>query len=363
MNILYIGENIQTTKTGGDVINKRNIDVLRRITNNIYFIEPIRRNNILSIIKDALRGYAGFLTPKIKTHVCETVKNSNIDIVFLSSSRIGRLSRDIKKIKPNIKIITFAHNVEKHYTQEELEIKKSLKNYMAAIVLPYNEKIATQYSDYIIVLNQRDKNLLLKLYNRDANLILPTSFNDLYDKNYIITKSELEPIQFLFVGSNFFPNIYGIKWFVKNVLPHISGNLTIVGKDMQKLDINSERVQIIDYVEDLSTYYYHADIVISPIFHGAGMKTKTAEALMYGKPILGTKEAFEGYDLDYKKVGGLFSTAEEMISLINHLKGKDLDQMGKYARKIFEGKYSIETTHLQMKVFFQNIFPSCTIQI
>jgi hypothetical protein len=357
MNILYVGENIQKTKTGGDVINKRNIDVLKRITNNIYFVETIRRNNILSIMKDALRGYAGFLTPQIKKQVCEVIENSNIDIVFLSSSRIGRLSKDIKK-KYNIKIITFAHNIEKIYTQEEFKLTKNIKNYIAAIVLPYNEKIAAKYSDYIIVLNQRDKNLLLRLYNRKADLILPTSFNDLYNKDYVITKSDSEPIQYLFVGSNFFPNIYGIKWFIKNVLPHVTGNLTIVGKDIQKLNISSERVQIIGYVEDLSTYYYHADIVISPIFHGAGLKTKTAEALMYGKPILGTKEAFEGYDLECNKVGGMFSTTEEMISLINHLTRKDLYQMGKYARKIFEEKYSIETTYLQMTGFFKNIYSS-----
>ena len=41
-------------------------------------------------------------------------------------------------------------------------------------------------------------------------------------------------------------------------------------------------------VDCLETWYEKADVVISPIFLGSGMKTKTAEALMYGKPILGT---------------------------------------------------------------------------
>jgi len=37
--------------------------------------------------------------------------------------------------------------------------------------------------------------------------------------------------------------------------------------------------------------------VILPIISGSGMKTKTAEALMYGKSIIGIKEAFEGYKM------------------------------------------------------------------
>lgn len=42
------------------------------------------------------------------------------------------------------------------------------------------------------------------------------------------------------------------------------------------------------------------------------MKTKTAEALMYGKTIIGTKEAFEGYVLDEKAMK-LCSNAQEFI--------------------------------------------------
>lgn len=40
--------------------------------------------------------------------------------------------------------------------------------------------------------------------------------------------------------------------------------------------------------------------MVMPIFSGSGMKVKTAEALMYGKFLIGTKEAFEGYEIDEK---------------------------------------------------------------
>ena len=41
-----------------------------------------------------------------------------------------------------------------------------------------------------------------------------------------------------------------------------------------------------------------AALVIAPIFDGSGMKTKVAEALMHGKHVVGTPEAFSGYAAD-----------------------------------------------------------------
>lgn len=46
------------------------------------------------------------------------------------------------------------------------------------------------------------------------------------------------------------------------------------------------------------------------------MKIKTCEGLMFGKNILGTSKAFEGYDLNYCKVGAVCNTKEEFIESI-----------------------------------------------
>ncbi|HSF13623.1 MAG TPA: glycosyltransferase, partial [Erythrobacter sp.] len=48
-------------------------------------------------------------------------------------------------------------------------------------------------------------------------------------------------------------------------------------------------------VDDLSPWYAGAALVIAPILSGSGMKTKVAEALMHGKRVAGTSEAFVGY--------------------------------------------------------------------
>lgn len=61
---------------------------------------------------------------------------------------------------------------------------------------------------------------------------------------------------------------------------------------------------------------------------------------MYGKNILASTEAFEGYELDYDKVGGLCNTADEYIAKINHYSQAPIPQFNRYARQIFLEKYS-----------------------
>ena len=81
---------------------------------------------------------------------------------------------------------------------------------------------------------------------------------------------------------------------------------------------------MIGTVDDLAPYYYEADCVVIPIFYGDGMKVKTAEAMMYGKRILATKEALEGYV--YQGVKGInrCETAIEFIEEISKLKKESI---------------------------------------
>lgn len=120
---------------------------------------------------------------------------------------------------------------------------------------------------------------------------------------------------------------------------------------MDKIFTSTSNIEVHGYVKDLAQFYYQADAVILPIFSGGGMKTKTAEALMYGCPIIGTKEAFEGYKLDFCKIGGMANTKEDMIISINKLKEdpESVKKASEYARSIFKQLYCFENTIQDLK--------------
>lgn len=60
-----------------------------------------------------------------------------------------------------------------------------------------------------------------------------------------------------------------------------------------KLDLKSHPYRM-GLVDRLSDFYDHVDCVLNPMIGGTGLKIKTIEALAYGRPVIGTVDAFEG---------------------------------------------------------------------
>jgi glycosyltransferase involved in cell wall biosynthesis len=216
-------------------------------------------------------------------------------------------------------IWVFVHNIEKNY------FKNKVKNQSKLFYLPYlkikgSEKYTFTHSDYIMTLTQRDSKLLQDIYGRKSNIILPMTFYDEFDISRLPdTDTTAQIKELLFIGSMFPPNYMGIKWFVENVMPELEDyNLSIVGKDfeLKKDELERKNVHVIGTVEKLDKYYYTENIMVMPIFYGDGIKIKTAEAMMYGKTIIASDEALEGYEVD--KVRGIFrcNTKEEFVDKI-----------------------------------------------
>jgi hypothetical protein len=65
------------------------------------------------------------------------------------------------------------------------------------------------------------------------------------------------------------------------------------GISSAQLDLKSHPIRV-GRVESLGIFYRSVDCVINPMAGGTGLKIKTIEALAYGRPIIGTKSAFDG---------------------------------------------------------------------
>lgn len=354
MKMLYIGPKVEKISTGGDSVNKRNENLLREFFKenlNIYYIvDPT------NTIFEKLKGYLGGINKYNVNEIIESIFVNNIDCVFLSQSFYGVLCKKIKMKYPNIKIITFYHNIETHYAKEYVRTS-GLIHYPFYLLATYNEKYTIKYSKYHFVLNDRDADLMKAIYGIESNFSLPVSYKDVFDKSKV-TLFPNDPLKILFVGTAFFGNVPGVEFFIKEVMPHIDAELVIVGKGMDrfknKFEI-SNNVKVFGFVDDLSAFYYDASIVIAPIFSGGGMKTKIAEALMYGKTILGTKEAFEGY----KRVEGVTyecNNAEEFIACIKKLENdSNLAPFNYFARELYQNNYNDIVLEKKLKIFFNRL--------
>ena len=149
----------------------------------------------------------------------------------------------------------------------------------------------------------------------------------------------------MFLGAYFPANVEGIEWFVKNVLPRVNIRMQIVGKGMDKLkeaDWMRPDIEVLCNVPDLEPLFEAADIMVLPIFKGSGMKVKTCESLMYGKNIIGTPEAWSGYELDYSKAGACVIAPDEFVAAIEDFCRHPRPRFNAYSRDIFVSQYSAD---------------------
>lgn len=63
---------------------------------------------------------------------------------------------------------------------------------------------------------------------------------------------------------------------------------------------------------------------------------------MYGKNIIGTDEALEGYELDYNRMGGKCNSSKEFIDTIQAFIDNPRPRFNTYSRNTFLEKYSAE---------------------
>ena len=337
---------------GGEVCTLRNRSILQDILGSNSVTEVrIARNNSLKEKHRLLWFGQGFfndlrmcsisgIDSKQFDNIKHIICTERIELVFLDSSLLGLLAKKIKQQYPTVKIITFFHNIEYLYYKRELDISQNVILRYLLPIIRKNEQTACLYSDAVITLNERDSQQLHSLYGRKADYSIPITLEDRLPSSPIDRdETDKRPPNMLFVGSYFSMNIEGIRHFVQHILPHTQAKLTIVGTGMKQLEERirkNERIELFDYVEDLSKLYEEADFVVIPIYSGSGMKVKTAEALMYGKYIIGTPEAFTGYSIS-PETGKLCTNDQKFIEAINRCSQRGFNPA---SRELFLKKYS-----------------------
>lgn len=309
----------------------------------IYFERT--QNNIQHLLA-ALLGCKVYF-PWQEKRIKKFIDEQNVDLLFIDSSMLGRLAR----LKGKYRTIVFFHNVEANYAYNKVrnEGLKFLPSYWASKL---NERYAMKYADKVVSLNERDARELEVLYGRKVDFILPVTLSDRFDKER--KKTIKKTNRLLFVGAYMPQNIISIEWFINEVLLHMDGvGIDIVGKGFEKKKNEYEQlgdINVIGTVDDLDSQYYSHSIVVLPIQYGAGMKIKTAEAMMYGMTIIASDEALEGYEVD--EISGVYrcNKPEEYISAINKVINKQNEDDNE-VRKRFLEKYETSKVVKEFKRF------------
>ena len=355
--MLFVSSRDVTKKShGGFQCTNRNYESFCALfgRENVKVVDPTAslKENLTARMKkwaNYFLGYSAGLTPGVMRDLKREAAKA--DWVFIDSSGYGVIAEKLKKGGFKGKIISFFHNAELRIRKEQA--KQHPGQSWRIPLMYHNEKSAMQYSDIAVALNARDAAELQDIYGQRAMEIIPISFIDKAPKpsdTALLEKTQTPPLC-VFIGNNWYPNIHGLRWFVDKVLDKVDIRLQIVGTGMDALrsQFQHPRIEFLGFVKDLDTVMTQSDFMLSPIFLGSGMKVKTCESLMYGKNIIGTKEAFEGYEMDLKRIGAQCDTEEEFISAFKKFEMQPLERYNRYSREVFIDRYSFEATLRKFK--------------
>lgn len=251
---------------------------------------------------EKLKGRIDGVSKSSEDEFLSKIKQENYDLVLLNGSNLGRLAKVTKANMNTLPVVIFYHNVETSFFFDALRSKISVRGAGVLIANFIAERWAAHYSNRRIMLNKRDSRLHYRIFKRAATDILPMAVKDEFDPTIQTCAQQSVGDKYaLFVGGDFYANVEGFAWYAENVASKAPMETVVIGRGMIAHKERLEQwggVRVVGEVENLAGWYANASLVVAPILSGSGMKTKTAEAMMHGKSIAGSPEAFVGYDPD-----------------------------------------------------------------
>ena len=315
-------------------------------------------------LKRWIQGNMMYINNKIITEICSIVKNNNIKVIFIEDSEFGNLVNRLKNDCEGCRVFSFYHDIKADLYKQWMNNERTFKSKIEYTIEIRQEYVNQKYADINMVFNERDAKKFQAYYGKRPDVIipLPAPVPTISDNimNSITAKDDKKNI--LFVGKKYYPNLVGFKWFVDNVLPSLTDNIQVdvVGRGLEELrnEYSDPRINVIGGVESLNPYYENADIVIAPLFDGGGMKSKTVEALSFGKIFVGTEESLFGFweemDSDIRgKTCYQCNTPEEWIQTINNLANDDIQKFNEDVFELFKAKFSYDVIRDQLKAIME----------
>ena len=264
---------------------------------NQYGIK-IEKHRFLDVLARCLfkSNFLFFYLIKYKKNLSEF----NPDVVLLPS-RLGFFAKAFVRKHKRTKCVVYFDNIEFDYCVNAVPFfAKPLER----LIVHHDEKLSVCYGDKLIFLTQRDEKrcqILYPLSSSRNRMIFPITVKE----SAPLCRDSGKPTIFLLGNFSYRPNLESAFWFCGNVLSLLNLNdldLVFAGSNfspsLKKL-CEEKNIQYFENFENLADFLPRKSCLIAPILSGAGMKTKIAESLSLGLFVIGTDEAFAGYDLAF----------------------------------------------------------------
>ncbi len=301
----------------------------KKITENIYHLPNLFENE---------NDYLYFIINYIKTR--------KIDVIHIvHNSCFYDMLPEIKKIFPDIKVISTVFNTVASHFGNSIKYKKFVNLYTTdntKVLKAYNQQLTGSNAKNIVIYNGIDCNNKFNpnLYNRLTER-KKMGINDNAIAIYFIGRlsSEKNPDIFIKAAKKILEKTTGVKFF-------IIGD-GIMRNEIEKLinKLNNKNLIYLGYQTDIPRYLSTADIFVLPS-SAEGFPLSNIEAMSMGVCVIASDVGGVSDAIINGENGFLMkpNSVDELVNKIEFILNKKniLNKISKNARKSVEEKFSIE---------------------
>ncbi|HNZ42443.1 MAG TPA: glycosyltransferase [Bacteroidales bacterium] len=228
-------------------------------------------------------GY--FFNKKIKKQILAKIQEINPDHIFCQLIRVTEYVKELNIPKTLDYQDVFSTGYQRLSTKSSFFMKPLLR-IESKRVDKYEKYIFDKFDNKLII-SQPDRDAITHAQKNEIHVI-PNGVDTEYFKPVDLNKE----FDILFTGNmNYKPNVDGVEYLVKNVLPLLKKKLPavkilIAGADPHKrvLKLASDDVTVSGWVEDMRDCYAKSRIFVAPMQIGTGLQNKLLEAMAMKLP-------------------------------------------------------------------------------
>jgi polysaccharide biosynthesis protein PslH len=281
----------------------------------------------------------------------KNILKNDFDLIQIEGLSMCVYLKSIRE-NTNARVVYRAHNIESLiWSRLAEEVGNPLKRaYFKALArrLRQFETYITEKVDAIVAISPTDFNWFRSEGHPNDLFLSPPGFDPLQDIENISSGTN----EVFFIGAlDWLPNIYGLKWFVKNVWPLIKkrvpgARFVIAGRNPSKVATLFRGTDIIfeGEVESSVDFMKDKSIMVVPQFSGSGTRMKIIEGMSLGKCIVSTPSGAEGVICRDRKDIFIESGASGFADIITEL-------LYSPALRIETGKRAIENVRENYNIF------------
>ncbi len=216
--------------------------------------------------------------------------------------------------------ILFQHNVEttiweRHAVNAGDPLRRSYFRLQARRMRAWESRVCRSVRR-VVAVSEVDATLMRDWFDLTDVPAIPTGV----DTDYFSPRPSNKSADLVFIGSmDWLPNIDGMTWFIREVLPLIraecpDSTLSIVGREptpeLRALAKVAGGVEVTGTVPDIRPYLWGAAVSIVPLRIGGGTRLKIYEAMAAGVPVVSTAVGAEGLSIHPPEDIRIADTAE-----------------------------------------------------